>query len=77
MRFMEEKAAERHPDCLVFSSAVLQVCKCIQVLLYSSGRLLAISPYSSRSCKAQDCLNSLIWMHEGHNCILYNNCMIL
>ena len=28
MRFMEEKAAERHPDCLVFSSAVLQ---CLQM----------------------------------------------
>ena len=28
MRFMEEKAAERHPDCLVSSSAVLQ---CLQI----------------------------------------------
>ena len=27
MRFMEERAAEKHPDCLVFSSSVLQVCK--------------------------------------------------
>ena len=52
MRFMDEKAAERHPDWLVSSSAVLQVCKFMrtpsQLLLYSSGRL-DISPYSSRS----------------------------
>ena len=51
---MEEKAAERHPDLLISSSAVLQCLQmhedAIQVLLYSSGRL-GMSPYSSRSCR--------------------------
>ena len=54
---MEEKAAERHPDYLTSSSAVLQCLQmhedAIQVfvdLLYSSTRL-DMSPYSSRSCR--------------------------
>ena len=54
MHFMEEKAALRHPDCPVSSSATLYVCKFMRmpskVLLYSSGRL-DTSPYSSRSCR--------------------------
>ena len=43
MRFMEEKAAERHPDCLIsnsFSVVSLQMHEeAIQVMLYSSGSL--------------------------------------
>ena len=54
MRFMEEKAAEKHPDCLVSSCAVLQVYKLMRtpskVLLHSSARL-EMSPYSSMSCR--------------------------
>ena len=40
MRFKKAKAAERQPDCLVSSSASLQIDEdAIKVLLYGSGRL--------------------------------------
>ena len=32
MRFMEEKAAKGHPDCLISSFSVLQVSKCMRML---------------------------------------------